>query len=263
MTALLLAVLVASLLGSLHCVGMCGGLVAVVAAARGPCAAPRGRLGDQVTYHAGRGAGYALVGLLFGALGAGVDRLGAVGGLQRVAATVAGAAMLLWGAGALLAWKGLLPALPTLPGGKVLARAFAWSARLGPRARALLTGALTPLLPCGWLWLFAATAAGTGSALGGLAVMGAFWAGTVPALLGLGLGLGAAALSLRRHLPWVRGATLLVVGVLTLTGRATLTLRPPAAPAALTPVEQQVEQVERAPEARLPCCSHGQEEVVQ
>lgn len=234
MTALLLAVLAASLLGSLHCVGMCGGLVACVAVARG----------DQVAYHGGRGAGYALVGLLFGALGAGVDRLGAVGGLQRVAATAAGVGMLLWGLGTLLAWRGLLPALPTLPGGRGLARAFAWSARLGPRGRALLTGALTPLLPCGWLWLFAATAAGTGSALGGLAVMGAFWAGTVPALYGLGLGLGAAARPLRRHLPWIRGVTLLVVGLLTLTGRATLTLTPPAPTREVAPAE-----------APPPCCA--------
>lgn len=249
MTALLLAVLAASLLGSLHCVGMCGGLVAVVAAGRGPCAAARGRAGDQALYHAGRGASYAAVGLLFGALGAGVDRLGAVGGLQRVAATVAGVAMLLWGVGALLAWRGLLPALPSTPTSGALTRAFGAVARLGPRARALLMGALTPLLPCGWLWLFAATAAGTGSALGGAAVMGAFWVGTVPALLGLGLGLGlAAAGALRRHLPWVRGVTLLVVGALTLTGRATLTLAPPSAPAA-TPAA-----VERAPATPLPCC---------
>lgn len=256
MTALLLAVLAASLLGSLHCVGMCGGLVAVVAAARGPCAPPRGRLGDQLTYHAGRGLSYALVGALMGALGAGVDRLGAVGGLQRVAATAAGAGMLLWGAGALLSWRGLLPALPSLPGGRALARAFAWSARLGPRGRALLTGALTPLLPCGWLWLFAATAAGTGSALGGLAVMVAFWAGTVPALfgLGLGLGLGAGALSLRRHLPWIRGATLVVVGLLTLSGRATLSLAPPR-PAPTTSPADALERVQAAPAAALPCCS--------
>ncbi len=245
MTALLAAVLVTSLLGSLHCVGMCGGLVACVAVSRG----------DQAAYHAGRAGGYALVGLLFGALGAGVDQVGAVGGLQRVAAVAAGVGLLLWGAGTLLAWRGLVPALPSLPGARALTRVFAWSSRLGPRGRALLTGALTPLLPCGWLWLFAATAAGTGSALGGLAVMTAFWAGTVPALVGLGVSLGAAASSLRRHLPWIRGATLVVVGLLTLTGRATLNLAPPSTPPP-TSRQDMVEQVERAAEAPLPCCAH-------
>ena len=48
--------------------------------------------------------------------------------------------------------------------------------------------------------LASVTAAGAGSAAGGVAVMLAFWAGTVPALLGLGLGLGTALGGrLRRH----------------------------------------------------------------
>jgi sulfite exporter TauE/SafE len=271
MTALLLAVLAASLAGSLHCVGMCGGLVAAVAAARGPGCGPRGRLADQVTYHGGRAVGYALVGLVSGALGAVLDVAGRWGGLQRAAAWAAGVAMIAWGVHGLLAWRGLLPATPRLPGRGLLARAYGVALRAGPRTRALLTGALTPLLPCGWLYLFVATAAGTGSALGGAGVMAAFWLGTVPAMLGLGLGLGAASGPLRAHLPRLlpvlRGGTLVVVGALTLTGRATLHLpraraampTPAAAPApsvpAPAPATAALEaQVRRAAATKPPCC---------
>ena len=55
--------------------------------------------------------------------------------------------------------------------------------------RALLLGLSTTLVPCGWLYAFVATAAGTGSVSSALGVMLAFWAGTLPALVGAGLGL--------------------------------------------------------------------------
>lgn len=251
MTALLLAVLAASLLGSLHCVGMCGGMVSLVATARGPgCGPARWGVGllDQGLYHLARGAGYVAIGLTFGALGAGADRLGAFADVQRAAATLAGCFMVAWGLHALLEWRGLVRGLPSVGGGAV-ARVFAFVTRRGPRARVVLLGALTPLLPCGWLWLFAASAAGTGSALGGGLVLATFWAGTVPALLGLGFGLRAAAGRLRDHLPWIRGVTLVVVGLLTLTGRATLSA-PDAHEVELTPLER----VETAPTTPLPCC---------
>jgi len=249
------AVFATSLLGSLHCIGMCGGMVSLVATARGPgCGPSRWGLGifDQLLYHFARGAGYVLVGLTFGAVGAGADRLGSFADVQRVAATIAGGLMLAWGLHALLEWRCLVRGLPSV-GAAGVARVFALVTRRGPRARVLLLGALTPLLPCGWLWLFAASAAGTGSALGGGLVMATFWAGTVPALLGLGLGLRAAAGRLRDHLPWIRGATLVLVGLLTLTGRATL-VTPVSEPSGTTTTP--LERVETAPTTPLPCCHH-------
>ena len=48
---------------------------------------------------------------------------------------------------------------------------------------------------------FVITAAGTGAAWTGAAVMVAFWAGTVPILLALGVGLGAVHAGLRRLAP--------------------------------------------------------------
>jgi sulfite exporter TauE/SafE len=88
-----------------------------------------------------------------------------------------------------------------------------------PVSRALLLGLLTTLLPCGWLYAFVATAAGTGSAPAAMLVMGAFWLGTVPLLAGLGLATQRAFGPLRRHLPAVTAAALMIIGLLTMTGR--------------------------------------------
>jgi len=50
-------------------------------------------------------------------------------------------------------------------------------------------GLSTTLVPCGWLYAFVATAAGTGSVISALTVMLVFWVGTLPALVTTGLGL--------------------------------------------------------------------------
>ncbi|MBM4362877.1 MAG: sulfite exporter TauE/SafE family protein, partial [Deltaproteobacteria bacterium] len=61
MTPLLVSVFVASLAGSLHCVGMCGGLTAFAVGAREK-SGPGERARALVGYHLTRGAGYAVLG---------------------------------------------------------------------------------------------------------------------------------------------------------------------------------------------------------
>jgi len=85
--------------------------------------------------------------------------------------------------------------------------------------RAGAMGLLTTLLPCGWLYTFVVTAGGTGSAVGGAAVMLAFWAGTVPMLLGVSFGFQKLNRSILRRLPLASAAVVLVLGVLSITGR--------------------------------------------
>jgi sulfite exporter TauE/SafE len=110
-----------------------------------------------------------------------------------------------------------------LPRSGVLQRVSRWiHGRLGgrpPALRALLLGLFTTLLPCGWLYAFVATAAGTGSVSAAVMVMAAFWLGTVPMLAGLGLASRRALGPLRRQLPAVTAALLLIIGLLTITGR--------------------------------------------
>ena len=54
--------------------------------------------------------------------------------------------------------------------------------------RGAATGLLTTLLPCGWLYAFVITAAGTGNALAGAGLMATFWVGTLPMLTIVGIG---------------------------------------------------------------------------
>lgn len=232
MSALLASVAAASLLGSLHCVAMCGPLVgAYVDDEQGSPWA------GHLAYHLGRLATLLALGALAGALGQGVDALGGLAGFQRGVAWVAGASMVVWGAAALARGRrveGNVPGLDRLPVGRALSALSRRPPRVG---RAAAVGLLTPLLPCGWLALYAIPAAGTGDPLQGAAVLAAFWAGSVPALAGLGVALRGALRGLRPRLPALGGALLIALGVVTLVqrARAPLPASPGAAPACHDP----------------------------
>jgi sulfite exporter TauE/SafE len=88
-----------------------------------------------------------------------------------------------------------------------------------PLERAALMGLVTSLLPCGFLWAFVAVAAGAGSPLAGAVVLAAFWAGTVPVLVGVGLVARGPLAVLGRRAPIVTAALLMVLGGLTMAGR--------------------------------------------
>jgi sulfite exporter TauE/SafE len=253
MTALLLTVAAASLLGSLHCAGMCGGFVAFYSGAD-PSRGPR-RLLSHAAYNGGRVAGYTLLGAAAGLVGAALDLAGSLAGLQRVAALVAGTAMILWGVLALLQLRGvrLLGGRGSGVAGAWLRRGFSVVSRRPPLLRALLVGLLSGLLPCGWLWAFLVTAAGTGSALRGAAVMMVFWLGTVPVLLAIGLGAQLVGAPLRRHVPSLTAVLLVALGILAVVGR------PPEVAAAVAQRQEQrtrdtATEVPELEHTELPCC---------
>lgn len=217
MNALVLSVLGASLLGSPHCAAMCGGFVCFFS---GQQDAKPNRLA-HIAYHFGRLASYALLGVAAGAAGAGFDLAGRMAGLQRPAAVAAGTLLILWGLAGLAAAVGLGRSATAAPAGfrKLFSGAIARLADKPPILRALSIGLLTALLPCGWLYVFVATAASTGSALSGAFVMAAFWAGTVPVLAGVGALAQRAAGPLRARLPVLTAAVLVVLGMLTIAGK--------------------------------------------
>lgn len=177
----LLTITGASLMGSLHCAGMCGPFVLLATGGR----TSRGTL---LGYHMGRGLSYALLGGLAGLLGAGLDA-GAMSlaGWQRAAGLFAGIGMLLAGVLAIGQWMGFFNRFATIPAGltKWLGPIYKRLASLPPLARAFSIGSVAACLPCGWLYAFVLTAAGLGSPLAGTLTMLAFWVGTVPMLSGV------------------------------------------------------------------------------
>ena len=214
MTALALSAFGAALLGSAHCAAMCG---AMACASADVSAAPFARLRASAAYHVARMAAYVALGALAGGLGAGVDSAVTVRGVVRPAALVAGAFLVVWGISRILGFYGVR--LPSLPAAGVARRIVSpmlrGVAHRRPLVRALLLGAVAPLLPCGWLYAFVASAASTGSAADGAVVMAAFWAGTVPALAVVTLGLHRMLGPARRYLPIATAVALIAVGSMT------------------------------------------------
>lgn len=224
----MLAVLVASLVGSLHCVAMCGPLAALH---HGGSPAQRWR--GVALHQAGRALGYVMLGALAGTLGKVVDLAGAALAVQRAAMILAAAGLASWG---------VMMAVTALRARKA-ARASAGAASVSgasslfgrglvklrtrpPARRAFGLGLLNAILPCGWLWAFVALAAGTGSTTLGAGTMLAFWLGTMPALLGATALATPLLARVRTRWPLVTAA--LVIG---LAGTALLLRLPLLAPA--------------------------------
>jgi len=206
-------VLASSVLGSAHCAGMCGGLAL---AASGPMGAKDGsRTMRQAGYHVGRLVSYAVVGVIAGLVGAAVDDAGTLVGVQRVAAIVAGSMIALMGVIAIARAVGLrVPAASVpMPMVRMAQRVHAATLRLPPNARGLPLGLATPLLPCGWLYAFAAIAAASASMPLGAFVMAAFWLGTVPAVVVASNGARMAFARLGRAAPVVAGIAMIAVGL--------------------------------------------------
>jgi hypothetical protein len=198
------AVLV-GLLGGVHCLTMCGGLVGSLTMGLAPRIRrdPWRMLPYQLVYNLARVAGYGIAGALFGGLGELLLQLDSLQAMQRVLYACAGVMMILLGL-SLGGWWRLLAATERL--GLVLWR------RLQPLTRRLLPvrnltqaaalGLIWAFLPCGLIYSVLITATATGDPVHGAGIMLAFGLGTLPNLLGIGLLAGAAARIAERD--WTR-----------------------------------------------------------
>jgi len=255
MTTLVVTIFVASLVGSLHCAGMCGGVLALAVGVAGGDRSPRWRL--HAAYHLGRLATYAALGAAAGAVGSTINRA-AIASIERPAAIIAGAAMILLGAAAMARVCGAR--LPTSASrmpvvARLTQRAYDFAFSMSGERRAALIGVLTGLLPCGWLWAFVAAAGATGDTIAGALAMAVFWSGTLPVMASLGAGVQALAGPLRRHLPKVTAATLIVVGAVTIVARSMNPIALTSPPATDGGLRAAVRSVDRIDHDSLPCCT--------
>jgi len=209
MMTLWMTILGSSLAGSLHCVAMCGPLIGL--------SAGRQSIPLALVHALGRLTTYAALGALAGLVGGAVDLAGRLAAAQHIAALVAGGAIVIWGLRGIAVARGWLSAGTT--GGALFQRGLVQLRGRRAAQRAWLIGVLTGLLPCGWLWAFVVSAAGTASPAVGAAVMAVFWLGTVPAMTGaLALG-GAVTAAVRRRMPVISACVLIALGVATLAVR--------------------------------------------
>lgn len=168
------------LLGSFHCVGMCG---AIALALPGKPSAIARHVGGRLVYNLGRITTYATLGAGAGLLGQSLR----LAGVQQSLSIASGVLILL-----LVAVPERLTA--RLANALGLARPLAWvKATLGrlfqqsswPALYA--TGVLNGLLPCGLMYLALAGALSAPGVAGAAAYMALFGFGTLPLMLGLAL----------------------------------------------------------------------------
>jgi sulfite exporter TauE/SafE len=165
--------LIAGLVTSLHCVGMCGPLVCSLSPLRAPAGADTMTTGTA--YHLSRLGAYALLGAIAGGIGA--APLTWVS--HSVLRYLPWALVILFVALA-LRWDRFIP--QTAFAGRALLSIRTWVRGRPPAVAAALLGGATPLLPCGPLYFLLGLALLSGSVPDGLGFMLAFGLGTVPLL---------------------------------------------------------------------------------
>ena len=207
-------VFLGGLLGSAHCVGMCGGFALGIGLGAPSLAANVVR---QLIYTTGRVFTYAFLGVAAGYAGSRLaGGVGAWINAQAVLCLVAG--VLLVGQGVL--GLGLIPRRwRARPAGGVscLAGTFVGPFLRSPRsADVLLAGIFTGFLPCGLVYGFLALASSSASAPRGLLTMALFGAGTGPLMILAGAGGSLLSHVARRNVLRVSASCILLTGFISI-----------------------------------------------
>lgn len=186
----LVSAFLVGLLGSTHCLGMCGGIVsALTFGVRDDLRRSSWTLVPYLlAYNAGRIGSYVIAGLIAGAVGAGAFGLLPSNSTRWVVQLVTGGFMIALG----LYLAGWWPGLQTLEkwGGVLWSRLEPLGRKLLPVDRplkALAFGLVWGWLPCGMVYAMLAWALASGSAGQGASLMLAFGLGTLPMLLAIGI----------------------------------------------------------------------------
>ncbi len=199
--------LMIGLVGSLHCIGMCGPIAVAL---------PLGnkgwgyRLIGGITYNVGRIISYAALGAVFGLLGQGIE----MAGLQKWASILIGAVMVL---------SVLFPALFK---GKIKLEQvfFGYAGRMIGKFRKLFKissipslfsiGILNGLLPCGLVYVAIAGAINTNSLVDGILFMILFGLGTIPVMLAIPLLGNMVGMKVRKKFSGVLNVFIVILGIL-------------------------------------------------
>ena len=206
----LAAIFIASIIGSPHCVGMCGGFVALYSSQ-----ASANRI-THTLYHGARLCAYLALGVAAGLLGSGINSSSQLIGIQNASSLLLGIIMI--GLGAVMLLQGNrslhISILPKWLREKlvVIQSTILKKARGNPNRLAATLGGLSGLLPCGWLYTYVAAAGSTGSAVEGALVMAVFWIGTLPALFTAGTIINKLSPRLRAWLPMTSAFLLIGFG---------------------------------------------------
>ncbi len=204
---LYIVALITGLVGSLHCIGMCGPIA---------IALPLGNKGwlhrvfGGISYNVGRTLTYGVLGALFGLLGQGIE----MAGLQQWASIGIGVIMI------------LSVLFPVLFRGKIKFEQFffGYAGKMIGKFRKLFTissipslfliGLLNGLLPCGLVYVAIAGAINTNDIVYGIVYMVIFGLGTIPVMLAIPLLGNLIGSGIRKRFSGVLSVFIVVLGIL-------------------------------------------------
>ena len=181
----------AGVLGSGHCLGMCGALVSgyFINAGKSKSYLP------YFFYQFARIFVYMLVGFAAAALGVVMVSSGLFGKVQSVLQITIGAVVIILAFG-ILGWIPFQGSIRLLPM-KLLRKGYASSRTKGPILGASIAGLLNGLMPCPLTFAMAVKATSAPSILEGGALMLTFGAGTLPTMLFISFAFGKMSASVR------------------------------------------------------------------
>lgn len=216
-----------------HCLGMCGGIVAIYSARQAAQTPPENQPGllariiSFLPLHLGRITTYTFFGALIGLAGSLLNQAGGMLGWQGAFSVIVGIIMLLVS----FSLMGFLPPIEATlisltRGNSPMARMRGLFDKRSFLAT-LTLGILWGFLPCGLVFAMLVLAARAQTLLGGALTMLAFGLGTVPTLLGFGLAANLLSPKLRGNLQSFAAVMLMLFAVQTvLRGLAVANLIP-------------------------------------
>ena len=184
-TVNILTIMSIAFLGSFgHCIGMCGGIVLAYSTIKiEPQSSKVSQSGAHLLYSSGRVLTYSILGAIFGALGGVVTFSNNANGALLI---FAGIAMVLAGLSLMGKIKFLTLIEHSFSSSSLYKNTFKKVLNSKSNLSFFLLGMLNGLLPCGFVYFFAITAASTADPVYGALVMAIFGMSTIPAMFGLG-----------------------------------------------------------------------------
>lgn len=165
------------LMGSVHCIGMCGPLAFAVPSAKGGAYLVL----DKILYQLGRIVSYSVLGLVMGLLGRQIW----LSGFQQGISIISGVLILFAALNRIFRFSAAARnSFLLVPFNKLFGYA------LKHRANHLIIGMINGLLPCGFVYLALAGAVNTGDVQHAAAYMFWFGVGTTPLMLMATIGIG-------------------------------------------------------------------------
>jgi len=198
-----------------HCIGMCGGIVIAYSAKKIDNNWSKSYQSiSHLLYSFGRVTTYTLFGALFGFIGSVISFSNMANGILLI---VAGVVMVITG----LSLSGKVRFLTiiehSIQGSKWYKNNFQQLLNSEYLSSFYLLGLLNGLLPCGFVYFFAVTAASTANALDGAIVMLIFGLSTIPAMFSLGFFIGIfKKIKLRNTIIQIASLCVLVYGIYTI-----------------------------------------------